>query len=100
MRWFLLTFLVGASLSCSTGISSAEGSCRAASISEERLFEIAAKELSKRGRVIDRSTTRTEIVEKECNYLVRVTYLPEVAGGYVIFEIDRSGSVLTYWPGL
>ena len=77
--------------------------CQGADVPKSTLLEVVKthlKEIGGHPEVIDDNTrTRVEVATYKCDYLVRVTSLPEKPGGFTVFRISRAKKIVDILDG-
>ena len=77
--------------------------CEGADLPKSTLVEVVKthlKEIGGHPEVIDDNTrTRIDVATDKCDYLVRVTSLPEKPGDFTIFRISRAKKIVDILDG-
>jgi hypothetical protein len=77
--------------------------CPENGLSQRMLLDVVKAQIKERGGdtkiVDDRSRTRVEIATIDCDYLVRLTSIPEKPGGFTIYRVSRTKKIVDVLPG-
>jgi hypothetical protein len=77
--------------------------CQGADLPQSTLLEVVKTHLKKIGghpeAIDDNTRTRVEVDTYKCDYLVRVTALPEKPGGFTIYRISRGKRIVDILEG-
>jgi hypothetical protein len=103
MRRFVLLITIIAISVCSSAQASGSSSCQGNDLSKEQLLEVVKTRIRTLGAdpgvLDDAARTKVEIDAVDCDYLVRVTSIPEKPGGFTIYRISRAKQILNILPG-
>ena len=101
MRGFVLAITLMNTTACATDSSAKSGSCSAPKMTEQQLIQVIVAEFRRRGSSFQPNpeNSRFEFAERDCDHLVRITFLPERPGSFEAYRIDRSGEMIEYVPG-
>jgi hypothetical protein len=84
--------------------ASAEPKCQGEPLSRSALLEIVRAQVATAGgdptRVDNSARSRAEVATLGCDYLVRLTFLPETPGGFTIYRISRDKKIIDVHPGI
>ena len=103
MRRLLYIIAVTAIAACSQSQVSAGPSCADATLSKAELLQVVKDEFKTSGldpKVLDdEKRVKVEMATADCDYLVRVTSLPEKPGGFTIYRISRAKKIINVLAG-
>lgn len=101
MRNLVLILSVVIIAACAANNSARAANCSAVKMTEQQLIQVIVAEFRSRGSAFQPSpeNARFEFSERDCDHLVRITFLPERPGSFEIYRIDRSGKIIEYIPG-
>ena len=85
---FFLMALVFASCASENNLQ-----CGDVTLTDQKLWEIAATELRQRGFTLALGPSKRKVIREDCDYVIRITYVPEFPGGHVFVVIDKYGTV-------
>ena len=88
-------------IACAIANPKKEDKCQLPKMSQQELIKVVVTEFRGRGSDFEPTSenARFDFAEKECDHLVRITFLPERPGGFEIYRISRDGKIVEYIPG-
>src|SRR5947207_8298784 len=101
MKTWRFLLLQGLFSAVSVSLASPVGKvCRSTPLSDETVRRIAVTEFEKRGAKFDVREWHYEIRREECSYIFIAKHIPPVPGAHFVVEIDETGEVQHFGPGL
>ena len=83
--------------------ASGPSQCQGAELSRATLLRIVKDHVKDHGVdpaiLDDTSRARFEYAAADCDYLARVTFIPERPGGFIIYRISRAKKIVDVLPG-
>jgi hypothetical protein len=94
---FVITLVWGGSYAQSPG----DARCEGGDLSKADLKEIVKAEIKRRGGNPGtmQTNTRMDISSSGCDYLVRLTFLPETPGVWTVYRVSRARKTVEVVPG-
>ena len=101
MRNLVIGFVITLVCGCAHAQSSGDARCAGVDLSKADLKEIVKAEIKRRGGNPGtmETNTRMDISSCGCDYLVRLTFLPETPGAWTVYRVSRARKIVEIVPG-